>query len=180
MDIGTGKFNVSALQSRESLIPALQIQQDNVTWAENVIVFSPIWFFTLPACFWSYLQRIYTAGWGYVVGQPRDKQTLLGRRIMFVLCAGGGIETYSHLGKLHSMEAVLYPITYTFNYMGFDCKRSISIYNTFSLKPEVLEARKKVVINAALNIVDRENLPFNIKHENMDGVEVFARLADYD
>jgi putative NADPH-quinone reductase len=48
--------------SRDNLKPEIREQQDNITWATHVIVFSPVWYHGLPASYYAYYERVFTLG----------------------------------------------------------------------------------------------------------------------
>lgn len=180
INIGEGRFDYAALQRPENLSPVIVKQQKNLEWAENVIVFAPIWFYTLPACFTSYVQRVFTEGWGYTIGAKPERQVLAGRSIMFVILTGAGLEVYSHGGRYQSLEALMYPWTYCFWFMGFKVKYTFPMYSAAYLPKEVLDARIPKLVDAVLNVNARKPLPFKPKYDGMDGIEVFAKIQDID
>ena len=179
-EVGEGKFSYGLLQKRENLSKTILEQQENLLWCDNLIIFAPIWFFTLPACFLSYMQRVLTNGWGYDFSTTRDKLALFGRQAMIVMTSGAGHETYSHLGRYQSVEAMLYQITYCLHGCGFEVKRTFPVYYASSLNAEQFEARAKQAAAAVSRINERPSLPFAAKHEGKDQVELFITLDDID
>ena len=180
VDIGTGRFSYGGLQKRENLCKTIRDQQANLEWCECLLVFAPIWFYTLPACFLSFMQRVLTNGWGYDFSIPREKLALYGRKAMLVITAGAGPECYSHLGEYQSLEGMLYQTTYCLHGCGFDVKRTFPVYYASELKPEDFAERAKKAAKAVAEISSRPSLPFEEKHEGKDQVELFLHLNDID
>lgn len=44
----------------------------------------PIWWFAAPACFYSFLEKVFTAGWAYMCSSPK----LAGKKVGFAISLG--------------------------------------------------------------------------------------------
>ncbi|EAX97338.1 Flavodoxin-like fold family protein [Trichomonas vaginalis G3] len=180
INIGDKPFFYPFLQKNDNLIPLIKEHQQKLLWAENIIVFAPIWFLGLPAVFYSYIQRVFTYGWGYTLGGKRDGMPLFGRRIMFVVGTGAPKPHYLPNESATTIEGILYHVTNTMYYSGLDCKYSFPVFTAPSLKGDDRIKKFAQVSEAVNNIEKRKSLPFEEKHTGNTEVATFSNLQYID
>ena len=78
----------------------------------------PLWWFSMPAIMKGWVERVYSYGFGYGVGEHSERRwgdrygegTLSGKRAMLVVTAGGWESHYSARGINGAMDDLLFPI----------------------------------------------------------------------
>ncbi|TFW19448.1 NAD(P)H-dependent oxidoreductase [Duganella callida] len=93
-------------------------EQEKLLWADTVIFQFPLWWFSMPAIMKGWVERVYTYGFGYGVGEHSDVRwgdrygegTLAGKRAMLMVTAGGWEPHYSPRGINGAIEDLLFPI----------------------------------------------------------------------
>lgn len=93
-------------------------EQEKLRWADVVIFQFPLWWFSMPAIMKGWVERVYTYGFGYGVGEHSDVRwgdrygegTLAGKRAMLMVTAGGWESHYSPRGVNGAIDDLLFPI----------------------------------------------------------------------
>jgi putative NADPH-quinone reductase len=180
LSVPEGRFSYGALQQLDNLVPAIREQQANLEWATHVIVIGPIWFYRFPANFYAFQDRVLTTGWACSRAIKYEDLALYGKKVLFVITTGGSAELYSHGGPVTSIEAVLYPNSYTFQRCGFTVCRTQGIWEAGRGSPDEQKAVTEKFISALLNIDKRPTLKFAdpAKPEGTDELQVFAELPN--
>ena len=172
------RFSYSGLQhNRDNLSPLIREQQENLLWCDYFVVFGPMWFYRLPACFSSYIERVFTGGWAYNFDVTRDKLPLHGTKALIVITTGGSKDYYEHLKGITSLDALLYFTTYGLNGCGMDVLRSQGIFSA-PLDQEKLKLQGELLNKALLKLDKRPILPFGTKAEGNDELATFMELPN--
>lgn len=104
-------------------------EQDKLRWADAVILQFPLWWFSMPAILKGWVERVYAYGFAYGVGEHSDAHwgdrygegTLVGKRAMLVVTAGGWTSHYAPRGVNGPIDDILFPIQHgILFYPGFD------------------------------------------------------------
>lgn len=68
-------------KKEQPLEPDLQKQQENITWAEHLVIFTPIWWGNLPALAKGFIDRTFLPGFAFKFesNSPMPKKLLKGR-----------------------------------------------------------------------------------------------------
>ncbi|CAL79261.1 putative NAD(P)H dehydrogenase, quinone family [Bradyrhizobium sp. ORS 278] len=112
-----------------TLTQDVRAEQDKLLWADAVILQFPLWWFTMPAILKGWVDRVYSYGFTYGVGEHSDKRwgnrygegVFAGKRAMLVVTTGGWAEHYSDRGINGPIDDVLFPINHgVLFYPGFD------------------------------------------------------------
>lgn len=107
----------------------VRAEQDKLLWADAVILQFPLWWFTMPAILKGWIDRVYSYGFTYGVGEHSDKRwgdrygdgVFAGKRAMLIVTTGGWEEHYSARGINGPIEDLLFPINHgVLFYPGFD------------------------------------------------------------
>jgi len=108
-------------------------------WADVLILQFPLWWFTMPAILKGWVDRVYSYGFAYGVGEHNEKRwgdrygegTLAGKRAMLIVTAGGWEEHYSARGINGPIEDLLFPINHgILYYPGYDVLPPFVVYKT--------------------------------------------------
>ncbi|WP_165496878.1 NAD(P)H-dependent oxidoreductase [Phytopseudomonas dryadis] len=114
-------------------------EQDKLRWADAVILQFPLWWFSLPAILKGWVDRVYTDGFGYGVGEHSDRHwgdrygegVLAGKRAMLVVTIGGWAPHYGPRGINGPLDDILFPIQHgILFYPGFEVLPAHAIYRT--------------------------------------------------
>lgn len=114
-------------------------EQEKLRWANAVILQFPLWWFSMPAILKGWVERVYTYGFAYGVGEHSDKHwgnrygegNLAGKRAMLVVTAGGWESHYDARGINGPINDILFPIQHgILFYPGFDVLPPYVIYRT--------------------------------------------------
>jgi len=114
-------------------------EQEKLLWADKVIFQFPLWWFSMPAIMKGWVERVYTYGFGYGVGEHSDVRwgdrygegTLAGKRAMLVVTAGGWQSHYGPRGINGAVDDLLFPIHHgILYYPGMEVLPPFLVYRT--------------------------------------------------
>lgn len=120
-------------------------EQEKLLWADAVILQFPLWWYSMPAILKGWVERVYAYGFAYGVGEHGGERwgdrfgegTLLGRRALVSVTAGGREPHYSRRGVNGALEDVLWPIQHgTLFYPGMAVLEPFVVYQADRLTPE--------------------------------------------
>ncbi|TBU80849.1 NAD(P)H dehydrogenase [Pseudomonas daroniae] len=104
-------------------------EQEKLRWADAVILQFPLWWFSMPAILKGWVDRVYTDGFGFGVGEHSDTHwgdrygegVLAGKRAMLVVTIGGWAPHYGPRGINGPIDDILFPIQHgVLFYPGFE------------------------------------------------------------
>ncbi|MFJ3646390.1 NAD(P)H-dependent oxidoreductase [Streptomyces murinus] len=101
-----------------ALAADIRAEQEKLRWADTVILQFPLWWYTMPAILKGWVDRVFTYGFGYGVGEHSDTRygdrfgegALQGKRAMLSLTVGGPEGHYSDRGINGPIDDLLFPI----------------------------------------------------------------------
>lgn len=141
-------------------------QQDLIKWCDYLVIFSPIWYLHLPSIFYAWFERVFT------IDFPK-----VNKKALFVVTLGVKIDYYTHgTNNYTSLDALLYPTTNAFNYVGFKVIETQGVYSLPDKDDAKFTAGLNRMKNVILNIEKRNMLPFGTGTEGYDVVETFIQL----
>ncbi|EAX83483.1 Flavodoxin-like fold family protein [Trichomonas vaginalis G3] len=117
----------------DNLVDTIKVQQENLKWSTHVLVFAPLWFGRLPACFYAYTERVLSVGFAWDFQHTFDKAFLAGRKVSIIVSAGSP-PMYFDPKNGNGLDAFLWSAMYGFNYAGFTILRSLGIFGANSPK----------------------------------------------
>ncbi|WP_432380035.1 NAD(P)H-dependent oxidoreductase [Duganella sp. P38] len=129
----------TTLEANETPGPDVQREQEKLLWADTVIFQFPLWWFTMPAIMKGWVDRVYSYGFGYGIGEHSDQRwgdrygdgTLAGKRAMLMVTTGGWEPHYSARGINGPIEQLLFPIHHgILYYSGMQVLPPFLIYRT--------------------------------------------------
>ncbi|KAH6646586.1 flavoprotein-like protein [Truncatella angustata] len=112
-------------------------EQEKLLWADTIILQFPLWWYAMPAILKGWVDRVFSYGFAYGVGEHSDKRCgdrfgegkLFGKRAFLIVTIGGWREHYSPRGISGPIEDILFPITHgMLYYTGLEILPSFVIY----------------------------------------------------
>jgi NAD(P)H dehydrogenase (quinone) len=112
-----------------ALTEDVKIEIEKLLWADALILQFPLWWFAMPAILKGWVDRVFAYGFAYGVGEHSDRRwgdrygegTLVGKRAMLIVTAGGWEEHYAARGVNGPIDDLLFPINHgILYYPGYD------------------------------------------------------------
>ncbi len=112
-----------------ALTPDVVREQQRLLWCDVLILVFPLWWFSLPAILKGWVDRVFSFGFGYGVGERSELRwgdrygegVLAGRRAMVIVTTGGWAEHYGPRGVNGPIDDILFPINHgILYYPGFE------------------------------------------------------------
>jgi len=132
----------------------IQVEQDYISWAEQITFIYPIWWTGLPAMMKGYIDRVFSYGFAYRYDQGIQKGLLTGKKAVILNTHGKSHEEYQQSGmdKALSLTSDLGIFTYS----GFEIIRHFFFDKADKASSENIEQWKKQITNtyqpATLNV----------------------------
>ncbi|KAH7463435.1 hypothetical protein FOMA001_g18038 [Fusarium oxysporum f. sp. matthiolae] len=120
-----------------NLTEDVKIEQEKLLWADTVLIHFPLWWYTMPAILKGWIERVFSMGFAYGVGEHSEKHfgdrygegVFVGKRAMLVVTVGSWKEQYSARGIAGPIGDLLFPINHgVLYYPGFQVLLSHVIY----------------------------------------------------
>ena len=83
-----------SLQNEGKLPDDIKREQEQVTWADALVVIYPLWWFDRPAILKGWFDRVFTHGFAFNFDENGVQGLLTGKRAMVVVTAGGTKENF--------------------------------------------------------------------------------------
>lgn len=125
-----------------SLTPDVSAAQADLDWADALLLHFPLWWFGMPAIMKGWIDRVWSFGFAYGVGEHSDTRwgdrygegRMVGKRAMLVVTAGGWPEHYGERGINGPIDDILFPINHgILFYPGFDVLPPFVLYRSDKL-----------------------------------------------
>nr|WP_315252315.1 NAD(P)H-dependent oxidoreductase [uncultured Duganella sp.] len=161
------------LEANETPGPEVLREQEKLLWADTVIFQFPLWWFSMPAIMKGWVERVFSYGFGYGIGEHSDRRwgdrygegTLAGKRAMLMVTAGGWEPHYSARGINGPIEQLLFPIHHgVLHYAGMAVLPPFLIYRT-SRVDEASFAAACEELGLRLDTL-QTTAPFAFRHQN--------------
>lgn len=90
------------------LPPALQSAQDDIAWAEHLVLFFPLWLGDMPALLKGFLEQVARPGFAFTAegGNPFGRKGLTGRSARVVVTMGMPALVYRWIFRAHSLRSL--------------------------------------------------------------------------
>jgi len=121
----------------DALTEDVKAEIAKLLWADALILQFPLWWFSMPAILKGWIDRVYSCGFAYGVGEHSDKRwgdrygegTLVGKRAMLLVTTGGWEKHYSARGINGPIDDLLFPINHgILYYPGYDVLPPFVVY----------------------------------------------------
>lgn len=88
--------------------PGLQKAQDDIAWAEHLVLFFPLWMGDMPAILKGFLEQVARPGFAFhqEEGQPFGRKGLAGRSARVVVTMGMPALLYRYFFRAHSLKSL--------------------------------------------------------------------------
>jgi NAD(P)H dehydrogenase (quinone) len=122
----------------DALTEDVKAEIAKLLWADALILQFPLWWFAMPAILKGWVDRVFAYGFAYGVGEHSDKRwgdrygegTLVGKRAMLIVTAGGWKEHYAPRGVNGEIDDLLFPINHgILYYPGYDVLPPFVVYS---------------------------------------------------
>ncbi|KRF11796.1 NAD(P)H-dependent oxidoreductase [Nocardioides sp. Soil796] len=167
-----------AHQASGALSPDILAEQEKITWADNLVIQFPLWWYAAPAILKGWFDRVFTKGFGYGIADPMHPGRTLrygdgllaGKRAMLVVTAGGREASLGPRGVNGSIDELLFPIQHGLLwYVGISVVPPLVHYGANRVDAEAHAALTKS-LRARLDGLESEDpIPFR-----------FQNRGDYD
>lgn len=145
-----GRLHVMSASERatltQRLTPDVAAEQEKVRWADAVVLQFPLWWFSVPAIMKGWIDRVFTAGFGYgpAVPPPYSEGALAGRRALVSVTAGARPTAFSDRGIHGPLADVLHPLQHgLFWFTGMTPLAPFAVYGANDLPEDRFEAAKR-------------------------------------
>lgn len=149
--------------------PDIEAEQKKLLWADMVIFHFPMWWFTMPAILKGWVERVFAYGFGYGVGKHEGKYwglrygegTLVGKKAMLVVTAGGREPHYKETGINGPIDDLLFPINHGILwYPGISALPPFVVYQADNLSAERFEQVERDYRQRLENLTTIEPIPY--------------------
>lgn len=148
-------------------------EQDKLLWADAVILQFPLWWYSMPAILKGWVDRVFTAGFGYGTGEHNEHRygdrygegTLAGKRALLSVTIGGKESHYSDRGINGPIEDLLFPIQHgILYYAGMDILPPFVQFGTNRLSAEDFSVATKSWRKRLHTLADTEPIPYRTQN----------------
>ena len=131
--------------SANALTDDVKLEQEKLLWADVLILQFPLWWFTMPAILKGWVDRVYSFGFAYGVGEQSERRwgdrygegKLAGKRAMLIVTTGGWDDHYAPRGVNGPIDELLFPINHgILFYPGYDVLPAFVVYKSRSVNEE--------------------------------------------
>ncbi|WP_306361685.1 NAD(P)H-dependent oxidoreductase [Nocardia sp. CC227C] len=144
-------------------------EQDKLRWADTVILQFPLWWYSMPAILKGWVDRVFTYGFGYGVGEHNDTKwgdrygegTLAGKRAMLSVTIGGREAHYSDRGVNGPVDDLLFPIQHgILYYTGMEVVPPFVVYGADRHTEEDFTVAAKQYRQRLRTLADTAPIPY--------------------
>jgi len=89
-----------------ALPDALRKAQDDIFWAQHMVIFFPLWLGDMPALFKGFLEQVARPGFAFAADRPLVKKLLAGRSARVVVTMGMPALLYRLYFRAHSIKSL--------------------------------------------------------------------------
>jgi len=117
----------------------IKLEQDDVSWADLVIMVSPVWWYSIPAILKGYIDRVFSLGFAYKYTATGPLGLLKGKKGLFITTSGANQQDAEFGGMMKTLDKSLLGV---FSFSGFSEKR---LHNLFAVTTVSDEQRKQML-----------------------------------
>ncbi|WP_318202705.1 NAD(P)H-dependent oxidoreductase [Streptomyces sp. SCL15-4] len=152
----------------------IRAEQEKLKWADTVILQFPLWWYSMPAILKGWVDRVFTYGFGYGVGEHNETRygdrfgdgALKGKRAMLSLTVGGPESHYSDRGINGPIDDLLYPIQHGILYHpGMEVLPPFVLYRTVRMSAEVFADAAEQWKKRLLTLEDTDPIPYRRQND---------------
>ncbi|WP_433562972.1 NAD(P)H-dependent oxidoreductase [Nocardia sp. CA-151230] len=156
-----------------TLTDDIRAEQDKLRWADTVILQFPLWWYTMPAILKGWVDRVFTYGFGYGVGEHNETRygdrfgegALQGKRAMLSLTVGGPESHYSDRGINGPIDDLLYPIQHGILYHpGMQVLPPFVLYGAGRISAETFTTATDLWKECLLDLPHTDPIPYRTQN----------------
>ncbi|SCU82367.1 LAFA_0C10726g1_1 [Lachancea sp. 'fantastica'] len=177
------KLSVVSLSSeayeQDNLTEDVKLEQEKLLWADTLLLHFPLWWFSMPAILKGWVERVYSCGLAYGVGEHSDHRwgerygegKFVGKRAMLCVTIGGWKEHYGDRGINGPLDDLLFPINHgVLFYPDFTVLPPFAVYRSHKMYPEKLEAVTAELRERMRTLESTEPIPY--RRQNFGDYEI--------
>jgi NAD(P)H dehydrogenase (quinone) len=124
-------------------------EQNFIIWSDIITVIHPVWWTGIPAMFKGYIDRVFSHGFAYAIGDKGLEQLLKGKKVIIFNSQGTPKEIYDASGMSNAMHMTSDTGIYQF------CGIEVLEHIFFSAVPYVDDKTRKDYIEQVGNVMGR-------------------------
>ena len=109
-------------------------EQADISWAEELILISPVWWFSIPAMLKGYIDRVFSLGFAYDYTENGPKGLLTGKKAKVITTSGADESEDRQTGMTDSINKSV--VNGIFGFCGFDKMEYINCFGVPFVKDE--------------------------------------------
>lgn len=157
-------------------------EMEKIIAADRVIVHFPLWWFGPPAILKGWLDRCLVHGALHTVDSRFDQGHCTDKKVMLCATTGASASECAFSGKEGDINMLLWPVAYTFRYLGFAVAQSQVVHGVHGYfegaERSALENKLKTVLLQHKSVIERfDSLPLEQFNTDTDFDET-GRLRD--
>jgi len=129
--------------------PDVQAEQDLVRWADALFFVFPIWWSSMPAIMKGYIDRIFSFGFAYTMGEMGPQGLLQGKKVYLINTTGADEETNKQHGVFQGIQNLIDMGIFQF------CGMEVAGHQYFAAVPYVSDEERTVMISKFRSVVER-------------------------
>lgn len=174
----------------DSLTPDVKAEQEKLLWADTVLVQFPLWWFTMPAILKGWVDRVFSYGFAYGVGEHTATRwgdrygegRMAGKRAMLLVTTGGWEAHYGARGINGPIDDLLFPINHgILFYPGFDVLPPYITYKADRLSPQDFETEAEALRERIRGLETTRPIPYRRQNDGdylMPSMNLRPELGD--
>ncbi len=127
----------------------IRTEQEHIAWADVITFIYPIWWTGLPAMIKGYIDRVYSLGFAYSVGEWGPVGLLTGKKAIIFNTTGTAKEIYDSAGMFDAIKKT--SDTGIFNFCGIE----VLEHKFFTAVPSTDDATRKGYLSEVKAVMDR-------------------------
>lgn len=129
----------------------VEAYQQEIAAANGLVFVYPIYWWTMPDCLRSFIDRVFTAGWAYAITDGPSKALLEDKPCQLITTAGASAETIETFGYGKAMRRLI--DEGTFAYCGLKDVRSFTVYDVHD-SPQIRAEGLRAVHDLGRHLLD--------------------------
>ena len=87
--------------------PDVLAEQNEIKWADQIIIVSPVWWFSMPAMLKGYIDRVLSFGFAYTYTKDGPAGLLKDKKVAIFNTTGGAEDFYKSSGMINSLKQTI-------------------------------------------------------------------------
>lgn len=122
-------------------------EQEDISWADLVILVAPVWWHSVPAILKGYMDRVFSVGFAYKYGGKGPEGLLKGKTGLLITTCGASQEMAEKSGMLRTLQTSL--VEALFGFSGFQNYQLCCLYSV----PTVSDEERKTMLSDVRKLI---------------------------